>query len=284
MSNYNSKSLLPFLKWPGGKRWLISKYSHCLPKQYNRYFEPFLGGGAVFFFLNPSQATLSDINQELIQLYQVMRDDYLGLAQSMRKHQELHCKEYYYDLRSKHFTESLPAASRLLYLNRMCFNGMYRVNREGQFNVPIGTKQNCIYDIDQFSTYSERLKNIEIGTADFCITIGKVARDDFVFVDPPYTIAHNQNCFIKYNEQLFTWEDQKRLVKALCSARDRGAYVMATNANYEALKRMYSDNGFYVNVVKRFSIISSKIDNRKEQEESLITSYPIHSLCLQKES
>jgi DNA adenine methylase len=268
--------LAPFLKWPGGKRWLVPKYSHCFPKQYKRYFEPFLGGGAVFFFLNPLKATLSDINQDLITLYQVMRDDHLELAQAMRRHQELHCKEYYYRIRGTCFTEPVQAASRLLYLNRMCFNGMYRVNKAGQFNVPIGTKQNCIYDIDNFRTYSTRLKSAEVGTSDFATIIAKAQESDFVFVDSPYTIAHNQNCFIKYNEQLFTWDDQERLLKVLCSARDRGTHIMATNANYDALKKMYFDHGFYTNVIKRFSTISSKVDKRREQEELLITSYPVN--------
>lgn len=271
----NNDRLTPFLKWPGGKRWLISKYTHCFPKQYNRYFEPFLGGGAVFFFLHPSETTLSDINQDLITLYQVMRDDYLELAQSMRKHQELHCKEYYYQIRGSCLTDSVQAASRLLYLNRMCFNGMYRVNKAGQFNVPIGTKQNCIYDIDDFPAYSARLKNVELNSSDFAKVIDSAQRRDFIFVDPPYTIAHNQNCFIKYNEQLFTWDDQERLLKVLCSARDRGAHVMVTNANYDALREMYFENGFYTNVVKRYSTISSKVDKRKEQEELLVTSYPV---------
>ena len=271
----NNQRLLPFLKWPGGKRWLISKYSYCFPNQYNRYYEPFVGGGAVFFFLQPSHATLSDINGELISLYQVMRDKYSELAQAMRTHQESHCEKYFYEIRATHFDDPVQSASRALYLNRMCYNGMYRVNKAGQFNVPIGTKQNCIYDIDLFEKYSELLKGTNLETNDFASMIDMTVENDFIFADPPYTISHNQNSFIKYNEQLFTWNDQERLVKSLCSARDRGVYVMGTNANFDALKKMYLDQRFYVKIIERFSVMSSKIEKRKKQEEIIITSYPI---------
>ena len=232
----------------------------------------------MFFFLQPSLASLSDINGELIALYKVMRDNHSELAQSMRIHQELHCKDYYYKIRSTYFDDPVQSASKLLYLNRMCYNGMYRVNKAGQFNVPIGTKQNCIYDIDIFSAYSTQLENVELMAIDFAAMIDKSKEKDFIFVDPPYTIAHNQNSFIKYNEQLFTWDDQKRLLELLCAARDRGAYIMETNANYGALKEMYLEQGFHIKVIERFSVISSKIDKRKKQEELLITSYPIDNI------
>ena len=235
-----------------------------------------LGGGAVFFFLQPPRAILSDINGDLIALYQVMRDNYLELAQAMSVHQKSHCREYYYTIRGTHIDDPVQSASRLLYLNRMCYNGMYRVNKAGQFNVPIGTKHSCTYDIDYFAAYSELLQNVELEAIDFTATIDKAGENDFIFADPPYTISHNQNSFIKYNEQLFTWNDQYRLLESLCAARSRGALIMATNANYDAIKKMYSDRGFYVKVIERFSVISSKVDKRKKQEELLITSYPIN--------
>ena len=116
---------------------------------------------------------------------------------------------------------------------------------------------------------------MDLKTSDFVLATNRAGKDDFIFVDPPYTISHNQNSFIKYNERLFTWDDQERLLKSLCSARNRGAYIMVTNANYDALKKMYLAQGFYVKVIERFSVISSKIEKRKKQEEILITSYPI---------
>jgi len=273
-----NRKLLPFLKWPGGKRWLTSKYCDCFPKQYNQYYEPFLGGGAIFFFLQPTHATLSDVNEKLIVLYKVIRDNCSELAKSMRMHQKSHCKEYYYKTRCAYFDDPVQSASQFLYLNRMCYNGMYRVNKAGQFNVPIGTKQNCIYDIDQFTAYSALLKGVELEVADFSVIVNRARESDLVFIDPPYTIALNQNSFIKYNDRLFTWDDQDRLLKALCTARDRGAYVMGTNANYDMLKTMYLAHGFHVKVVERFSVISSKADKRKRQEELLITSYPVDNI------
>ena len=262
----------PFLKWPGGKRWLVAKYSHYIPRCFQRYFEPFLGSAAMFFYLQPPQAVLSDINSDLITLYRVMRDNHLELAQVMQMHQELHCKDYYYLVRSQHYDNPIQSAGRFLYLNRMCYNGMYRVNKFGHFNVPIGTKQNCIFDLHQFSAYSMSLKNVEICSCDFNKTIDRAGNDDFIFVDPPYTISHNQNSFIKYNEQLFTWSDQQRLLKTLCAARSRGAKIIATNANYDAIKTMYADSGFFIKPLKRFSVMSAKAEKRQEQEELLISS------------
>lgn len=267
-------NLPPFLKWPGGKRWLMSKYSCCFPKHFCHFYEPFLGGGAAFFYLNPTSATLSDVNRELISLYQVMRDNPIELAQAMKEHQQKHSKEYYYQIRGAQYDDLIQEASRFLYLNRMCYNGMYRVNRTGQFNVPIGTKTNCIYDIQRFQEYAERLKNTEIINCDFEDVISRAGQGDLIFADPPYTVRHNQSCFIKYNETLFTWNDQERLLEALISAKKRGAVVIATNVNFESLKQLYIDSGFFVQVLERYSTISGKAEKRCKQEELIISSKP----------
>jgi len=264
-----------FLKWPGGKRWLISKYHDLLPKQYNRYIEPFVGGGSVFFSLSPTNALISDINPELINMYVVMRDNPDDLKQILLQHHRNHSEGYYYEIRGIIPADNVEQAARFLYLNRTCFNGMYRVNRDGMFNVPIGTKSNCIYDIDKFTDYSKSLSNIQIVVSDFSPIIREAYPRDLVFVDPPYTIAHNQNSFIKYNERLFTWADQERLINDLCHARDNNAIVIATNANYHLISEMYNDHGFYTTVIHRYSSISGRIDRRGIQEELLITSMPI---------
>ncbi len=264
--------LTPFLKWPGGKRWLVSKYGVYFPQSFNRYFEPFLGSAAVFFFLRPQNAVLSDINGDLIALYEVMRDNPFELAEAMKNHQSAHCTDYYYLVRNQQYNDPIDMASRFLYLNRMCFNGMFRVNKDGLFNVPIGTKQNCIFDIDRFADYSILLKDTELCACDFEELISRAKKNDFVFIDPPYTVSHNQNSFIRYNEQLFTWSDQERLLQSLCSARSRDVNVIATNANYDKLRTMYTDSGFYVIPVKRHSVMSAKSENRQIQEELLISS------------
>ena len=269
------KKVVPFLKWPGGKRWLMANYGSYFPSEFNTYFEPFLGGGAAFFFLQPDKAVLSDINGELIGLYSIMRDKPAELAELLTSHQAKHSNEYYYAIRDTEFCDPLQSAARLLYLNRMCFNGMYRVNKSGKFNVPIGTKSNCVYDIDLFKDYSAVLKNAELLQSDFATTICRAKENDLIFADPPYTISDKQSSFIKYNDHLFTWQDQKRLFHALYDAKLRGSYILSTNACFEDLKQLYVSSGFYVKVVHHHSLISGKAEKRRVQDELLISSYPL---------
>jgi len=265
-----------FLKWPGGKRWLIANYRHIFPTEYNHYFEPFLGGGSAFFSLLPQQATISDINGELINVYRVMARNPVQLREQLIQHQEHHSTDYYYTIRANVPNSTIERAARFLYLNRTCFNGMYRVNRLGAFNVPIGTKQQFIDDVVSFEDYSEALHAVHIRKRDFVDTIREAAHGDLVFADPPYTIAHNQNAFIKYNERLFSWKDQKRLLNALIRARARGAIILTTNADYPALQQMYEANRFFTQPVGRFSSISGLAEGRGTQNELLISSYPIN--------
>jgi len=267
--------LTPFLKWPGGKRWLVSKYHNYLPKRYNRYFEPFFGGGSLFFWLKPLHSIISDVNPELINLILIMRDFPNELATELIKHQDNHSDKYYYEIRNSIFEADIEKAARFLYLNRTCYNGMYRVNRNGEFNVPKGTKNSFLYDIEQFNNYSCLLRNSEIICSDFGNVIDRAAEGDLVFADPPYTIAHNQNSFIKYNERLFTWDDQLRLLNSLSNARERGARILSTNANFDQLRNLYLEENFYVSVVRRHSSIAGNPKKRGDQEEIIISSEPI---------
>ena len=265
----------PFLKWPGGKRWLISKYNMIFPKEYNTYLEPFLGGGSAFFHLAPKQAIVSDINRDLINTYQIMKKCPVELSNMLIKHQENHSVEYYYKIRNEISQDTIERAARFLYLNRTCFNGMYRVNHDGIFNVPIGTRSHFIEDIDLFEEYSQVLKNAHIRSQDFTETIRQAGDKDLIFADPPYAIANKQNSFIKYNDKLFSWKDQSRLLKALVKARDRGSLVICTNAFYPQLEEMYQENGFYTYSLNRFSSISGSSAGRGILEELLITSFPV---------
>lgn len=267
----------PFLKWPGGKRWLVASHADLFPTEYHRYIEPFLGGGSVYFHLAPNQAIISDIDQELINAYHMMRCDPQQLRDLLLDHQELHSRNHYYEVRDDIPETSIERAARFLYLNRTCFNGMYRVNRFGHFNVPIGSKQHFTDDVDLFEEYSILLRRAHIRKQDFVETICSATEGDFVFADPPYTIAHNQNYFIKYNERLFSWSDQKRLLRALVKARDRGVIVLATNANYPELQQMYEQHNFFTCTLDRFSSISGQSAGRGRQNELLISSYPIQN-------
>lgn len=266
----------PFLKWPGGKRWLVANYRHIFPTEYHHYYEPFLGGGSVFFSLLPQQATISDINSELINTYRIMARKPVQLRTVLMRHQENHSVDYYYAVRENIPHNNVDRAARFLYLNRTCFNGMYRVNCLGEFNVPIGSKEHFVYDIEQFEEYAKILSNVCIKKQDFVNAIRAAGEGDLIFADPPYTTAHNQDYFIKYNEKLFSWKDQKRLLNALSRARDRGAIIIATNAYNADLQQMYTDNHFYTQALHRFSSISGQAAGRGSLKELLISSKPIN--------
>jgi len=268
----DKSAVKPFLKWPGGKRWFVSRYSHLFPSNFGRYIEPFLGSGSVFFHLCPRAAILGDTNPELIVTYSAIRDDFIGVEEALLEHELNHSYEYYYALRSTSPRSAIKRAARFLYLNRTCFNGIFRVNREGIFNVPIGTKDTVIFDDDDFGGVSEALEGAEICLADFEVLINLAQENDFVFADPPYTVRHNSNAFIKYNEQLFSWRDQERLAEAVARARDRGAHVLVTNANHEAVRTLYLERSFQLESVSRFSPISATSTSRSQFEELLVLS------------
>ncbi len=266
-----NKQIVPFLKWPGGKRWLAKKYKEYFPKEYNMYIEPFLGSGAVFFSLQPKEAILSDINKELINLYVIMRDNSKELKGQLVYHQERHTKEHYYKIRDAMLTDNLKCAGRLLYLNRACYNGMYRVNKQGKFNVPIGTKNNFTYDIDQFDQYANCLKHATLICGDFYEIINKAKKNDFIFADPPYATSGKAN-FTKYNDELFVWQDQLRLHEALVNAKARGAKIILTNVYCKEIIEMYKNDGFYVHILQRSSNIAGQADKRGKVKELMITS------------
>lgn len=265
--------LSPFLKWAGGKRWFVRQHGRIFPQTYNRYFEPFLGGGAVFFYLRPRDAVLNDVNPEVVAAYQAIKERWVGLKKSLAHHQRSHNADdnYYYDVRAKSPTKLVPRASRMIYLNRTCFNGIYRVNRLGEFNVPRGSKDSVLMETDDFRSMAEVLANADLRVGDFEAIIDEAGEDDLVFADPPYTVRHNLNGFIKYNEVLFSWADQERLARALKRAATRGAKIVATNANHHSVRSLYSSWDFLSRSVSRFSQISADGASRKQFEELLIT-------------
>lgn len=257
----------PFLKWAGGKRWLASSRHLPVPAQFNRYIEPFVGGGAVFFQLAPRQSVLSDINSELIDLYRVIRDAPKALEALMVEHQAKHCRDHYYTVRGDVPTEIVVRAARTLYLNRTCWNGLYRVNLKGEFNVPIGTKNNVLIDGESFSDLSDLLQKAEIYCQDFEKTLATAREGDFVFIDPPYTVKHNLNGFLKYNEKIFGWTDQVRLHGAVVAAAGRGASVVVTNADHETVRELYAD--FSYKQLGRVSVLAGDPSRRGKTSEAM---------------
>jgi DNA adenine methylase len=262
--------MTPFLKWPGGKRWFIANHDKLLPKKFNRYIEPFLGSGSVFFYLKPRRAVLGDVSPDLVAAYQGIKDYWVEVEHLLEKHEEWHGEAYYYMVRDTEPRKHTNRAARLIYLNRTCFNGIHRVNRDGKFNVPKGTKDAVLYDTDDFEKVSQLLANAEIRVSDFEALIDEAKRDDLVFADPPYTVRHNNNGFIKYNEKLFSWRDQVRLADVLARARDRGAKIVSTNANNPSIRKLYDDLGFAMKIVSRFSSVSADPKSRKQFEELVI--------------
>lgn len=264
------EKIVPFLKWPGGKRWFVSKHQRYFPKSYNRYFEPFLGSGSVYFHLRPNEAYLGDLNEELVVTYNAIKENWEEIYTRLSEHHKNHSKDYYYEIRDFEPQNPIERAARMIYLNRTCFNGIYRVNLKGKFNVPIGTKTNVICPTDDFEKTSELLSKAEIFTTDFEDLISASRECDFVFADPPYTVRHNNNGFIKYNETLFSWDDQIRLANALAEAKDRGVKILSTNANHKLVRQLYKERGFKTRAVSRYSSISASSNSRNQYKELVI--------------
>lgn len=248
---------------------MVEKHADLIDIECKRYIEPFLGGGAVFFKLAPRKAILADKNPQLIETYTAIRDDWQKVADHLRIHQRHHDKAYYYRTRDKKPRSTAGKAAQFIYLNRTCWNGLYRVNLKGKFNVPKGTKSNVVLDTDDFEQISRLLKRAKLISGDFEAILHKAGRGDFVFVDPPYTVKHNNNSFLKYNEHLFSWGDQVRLGEAVKAAHERGAKLVVTNANHWCIRNLYRGIG-KKKVLERNSVISGNAHSRGTYEELAI--------------
>ncbi|WP_081035929.1 DNA adenine methylase [Rhodobacter capsulatus] len=263
----------PFLKWAGGKRWIISRHDFTLPSFSGKYFEPFLGGAAIFFHLSPKSAVLSDVNPRLIDTYKALKEDWAAVYDILKRHQQMHSKDHYYATRSNWSSDIFERAAQFIYLNRTCWNGLYRENLKGEFNVPMGSKDWVISEDDDFASIGAALKYADIKCADFEGVIDDSSEGDLVFVDPPYTTAHNMNGFVKYNESIFTWEDQVRLRDSIVRAVERGAKVVMTNADHSSLRQIYEGVGVCKSVA-RASVISGASSGRGKTTELLLSVGP----------
>lgn len=263
---------LPFLKWAGGKRWFVNRYLDDLPTDFGRYIEPFLGSGALFFALKPREAILSDLNADLVDTFAAIKQDWRRVVSALRRYQRLHSTAFYYRIRSSRPRSEAARAARFIYLNRTCWNGLYRVNIRGQFNVPMGTKDSVLLDCDDFPRASALLKHASLISADFESVIARARRGDLIFADPPYVTAHSQNGFLKYNEKLFSWDDQVRLMECLRKAKNSGVQVLATNADTPSIRKLY-EKSFTVRAATRSSIIAASSGRRGTVSELVISSW-----------
>lgn len=260
----------PFVKWAGGKRSVTPHISKFLPADINTYHEPFVGGGAVFFTFEHliKSATLADLNEELISAYYVIKTDAENLIQSLQNHEQNH-KEihgYYMEVRKQEPTELLEVVSRFLYLNKTCYNGLYRVNKSGKFNVPEGRYKNPkICDPDNLRNVAKALEKTTIMVGQFDKTISP-EQGDFVYCDPPY-----DETFTGYQSAGFAREDQIRLKESVDLWSEKGANVMVSNSDTSFIKDLYKD--YNLNVITAQRSISSNGDQRGKTSEVLITNY-----------
>lgn len=262
----------PFLKWAGGKRLLLPALLEHIEKPQNggTYFEPFLGGGAVFFALEPQKACLSDASAELINAFTAVRDsveDTITYLRPMR-----HSKDAYYRIRQSRPRLPATQAARFIYLNKTCFNGLYRVNLKGEFNVPFGRhpKTLVICNTQQLHDASRVLYGMHIDTKDFSEAMKRAGEGDVVYCDPPYTVAHSNNGFIEYNAQVFSWTDQERLATAASECVARGAKVYVSNADHPSIRSLYEPLGFRVEPIKRWTTMAGSSAKRFKSTELLL--------------
>lgn len=266
----------PIVKWVGGKRQLMFELLKNMPANYNRYFEPFIGGGALFFELQPENAYISDMNEELINLYSVVRDDVDGLIEDLEKHEV--SKEYFLNIRNIDRTEmfsklsNIERASRFIYLNRTCFNGLYRVNSQGQFNVPFGNYSNPrIIDENNLKNCSELLKNTEIKVADFSEILTKVQKGDFVYFDPPYVPLNDTSSFTSYTKAGFDIDMQFKL-RDVCDELDSmGVKFMLSNSDTKLVNELYSN--YEIKKVFATRAANANADGRGKITEVLVRNY-----------
>ncbi|MGI9045861.1 MAG: DNA adenine methylase [Burkholderiales bacterium] len=259
----------PLIKWPGGKRALLKHLIPLVPKNYRNYYEPFLGGGALFFALQPRQAVLSDTNFDLINCYEQVRNNASRLVVALGKYHN--SPEFYYQIRDTLPSTKLQKAARLLYLARLSFNGIHRVNLQGKFNVPYGRKLHlAAAEPEQIRLASEALARAKLSVADFERATLNAKKRDLVYFDPPYTVAHSNNGFLKYNERIFSWDDQIRLAAHAKRLAAKGCIVIVSNADHPSIKRLYPE--FRYQVIERFSVIAASSDHRKRITEAIFFS------------
>lgn len=262
--------VLPFLKWAGGKRWLASNYLNYFPKKYDRYIEPFLGSGAVFFALNPERAILSDLNSELILAYEAIRDDWQTVLSLLEEHQRRHCPDHYYRVRSTKLDNPYERAARLIYLNRTCWNALYRVNLRGQFNVPIGSKTSVLLDTDDFAEVSRRLHNAELLCADFEEVLSSAGARDFVYMDPPYPPLNGTSYFTHYTPDRFGQGDQRRVAEVVHRLHALGAKFLVSNADTPLIRELYSPYNCTALSVTRYATCGA---HKHKVSELVVTNY-----------
>ena len=272
--NQESLSVDPVLRWAGGKRWLVSYLDEILRGlKFDNYIEPFFGGGAIFFKLINKPSILSDINSELINTYiQIKKNPDLVIHQLKSFPQS---KEYYLKLREQEFEDKISMAARFIFLNKTSFNGLYRVNSKGKYNVPYGNKKFSINELaSKIYLCSKKLNHAELIVNDFEKILNRIKPKSLVYLDPPYTVTHNSNGFTKYNEKIFSLSDQIRLSQYIDKIDSTGAKFILSNADHKVIDSIFLKN-YYKKSFSRSSVISGLLSSRGQYDEVIITNIKI---------
>lgn len=265
----------PILKWAGGKRQLLPELRKHFPAKFGVYYEPFVGGGAVFFDLATSGrlhgrgVSLADSNVELIKTYRAIRQDVDAVIWMLRSHARQHSEKHFYETRAAKVVTSTQIAARMIYLNRTCFNGLYRVNKSGGFNVPFGRyKDPNICDPEALRACSKVLQGVQLDTVDFETAVGDAIKRDFIYFDPPYVPLGGEADFTQYTADGFAWKDHERLAFCARGLRKRGVHVLLSNVDLPVVRKLYS--GFEMRTVEARRNINSKAGKRGPVNELLI--------------
>ena len=271
----------PFVKWAGGKRQIIDKLKKFIPHEFNTYYEPFIGGGALLFELSPKNAVINDSNSELMNVYKVLCDEekFKKMCKVLNNYETNHSEEFFYEIRNKDRNKNTfnklsdyTRAARTIYLNKSCFNGLYRVNSKNEFNVPFGKKDKVnTYEGNNLITVSNYLtmNEIKIMNTDFEEVVSTAKKGDFVYFDPPYD--SDTSIFNSYTEDGFGKTEQARLARVFKELDEKGVYVMLSNYNTILINELYKD--YNINIIEAKRNISAKSSKRGKVEEVIITNY-----------
>lgn len=263
-----------FIRWAGGKSWLVPFIESLIDGlEFNNYHEPFMGGASVFFAIDtPNKSYLSDVNPELVGTFCAVRDNPQRIIEYLKEYKT--DSDSYYAIRDSEPRGKYQRAARFLYLNTYSFNGLYRVNRQGKYNVPYGQRGNTSIDYDRILESSKKLQGVEVVCQDFDASKSIIHKGDLVFLDPPYTVSKESNSmFIEYNQKLFSLDDQYRLAELIDNINDQGAYYILTNAMHDKIMEIFKDKG-RVLTRERNSLIGGKKAFRGKVQEYIFTNIP----------
>ncbi|MGJ1291278.1 MULTISPECIES: DNA adenine methylase [Sphingobacterium] len=264
-----------FLRWTGSKKWLLKEIDDYIPKAFNNYHEPFLGGGSVYFYiknlgLDDRNFYLSDINKDLVNAYNQIKGNLEPLISKLKKFKNT--SDYYYKVRDHKPRKPVNQAAKFIYLNRTSFNGIYRVNSKGEYNVPYGKRHNVdIVAKDLLESVCTHLQDTSIECMPFNDIIKNIKENDFVFLDPPYTVSHENNGFIEYNQKLFSWEDQIVLRDLIIYLVERKVHFLLTNASHDSIRELYQNiPHIEIKTISRHCKVGGRLHTRKTYNELLI--------------